>query len=187
MEQLTLPLWLIAGTWLAGLGTVATVITSLYLAHRESKINLRVCVGERLIEDIGTKGFQQYCFIEITNEGLRAVTVKKIEWSVGFWQKRYFFQLSRAFKNGSSVLPIKLEDGQSATYMIPYYDSIRQYNWPYEFAKDLFHGRNPSWAAKTICLCVYTSVAPPVSAKIEKRLAQAFLESINANRPERQK
>lgn len=35
-----LAFWSMIGTWLASIGTIAAVITSLYLAHKNDKVNL---------------------------------------------------------------------------------------------------------------------------------------------------
>ena len=41
------------GTWFAGIGTVSAVIVSLYLASRNSKVQLKICAGHRVLATPG--------------------------------------------------------------------------------------------------------------------------------------
>ncbi len=42
-------LWMVVGTWVAGLATLLAVMTALYLAKNVEKVRLRIFVGIRMV------------------------------------------------------------------------------------------------------------------------------------------
>lgn len=79
-----LSFWSMIGTWLASIGTIAAVITSLYLAHQNTKVSL--LINSNLIFLIGNgrnyNDDDHYVNIEITNNGNRSVIIQNISWQI---------------------------------------------------------------------------------------------------------
>ena len=76
-------IWMAVGTWVSSIGTIAAVITALYLAARVEKLRLRVRVGlMQVVIGDGTP-FQEHLGIDVTNVGERPVTINTIGWAVG--------------------------------------------------------------------------------------------------------
>jgi len=79
-----LTFWSMIGTWLASIGTIAAVMTSLYLARKNDKVNLIVTsklifLFEYLREYTDD---DHYVCIEITNNGNKPVTIQNIAWKM---------------------------------------------------------------------------------------------------------
>lgn len=82
--------WMVIGTWLAGLGTFAAVIVALYLSRRVEKVRLKVCAGLREVILGDGSPFQRHLGIGVTNLGERPVTVNSVGWAVGRRRQRRF-------------------------------------------------------------------------------------------------
>ena len=73
------------GGWLAGLGSLAAVVTSLWLAGRSQKLRLHVKVGWRAsAKGLGgppeLRRARFHIIVSVTNASLRAVMVQRVEW-----------------------------------------------------------------------------------------------------------
>lgn len=79
-----LSFWSMIGTWLASIGTIAAVITSLYLARQNDKVNL--VINSNLIFLVGYMreytDDDHYVCIEVINNGNRPVTIQNIAWQM---------------------------------------------------------------------------------------------------------
>ncbi|QDK97349.1 hypothetical protein FM020_05400 [Acinetobacter tandoii] len=79
-----LAFWSMIGTWLASIGTISAVITSLYLARKNDKVNL--IITSNLIFLVGYlrefTGDDHYVCIEVTNNGNKPVTIQNIAWKM---------------------------------------------------------------------------------------------------------
>jgi hypothetical protein len=73
--------WMVIGTWFAGLGTCAAVIVALYLSRRIEKVRLKVYAGLRVILGDGTPR-QTHLSIGVTNLGERPVTINTVGWAI---------------------------------------------------------------------------------------------------------
>ena len=83
-------LWLLIGTWVAGLATLLAVITSLCLARRAERVRLKIWVGIRiLVPGTGAPGDEHVCF-NVTNIGERPVAINLISWVIGRRKKRKY-------------------------------------------------------------------------------------------------
>ncbi len=177
MDERTLKIINVIGTWLVGIGTVGAVITSLYLARRDSRVNLKVSAGHRIIVGAGIniKDPPDYCSIYIVNQGFRKATITNIGWRVGFFRKQYAIQQidGNAY---SSPLPVELSDGQEAKYLIPFKNPSGQHHWIDEFPKG-FLDKWPNFRVRTLRLQVFTSVGKTFEAKLEKGLIEKIVES----------
>jgi hypothetical protein len=163
------------GTWLASIATVSAVIVALYLARRDAKIKLKIHVGHRILITPGEKGRPDYCSISITNIGFRKVTINNIGWKVGLYKKRFAVQTLWPFPL-NSPLPVQLDDGQEAKYLIPFQAQGNYPNWIDDFSKDFL---NPNiWlSANTLKLQVSTSLDKTFEVKIEKGLREKLIEA----------
>ena len=175
MDITTLDILSIIGVWLAGIGTVEAVITSLYLARRDSRVSLKVSVGHRIMLGPGIEKPPEYCSIYIVNQGFRKATITNIGWKVGFFRKQYAIQQidGNAY---SSPLPVELTDGQEAKYLIPFKNRTGQDHWIDEFPKG-FLDKWPRLKARTLRLQVFTYVGKTFEAKLEEGLIEKLVES----------
>ena len=70
----------VIGTWVASLGTVAAVITSLYLARAQNSIKVRVYADLRKMISNASKEMPDYLFVSVVNTGFRPVNIMNIGW-----------------------------------------------------------------------------------------------------------
>jgi hypothetical protein len=106
--------------WLSALGTIAAVITALYLARRDSRISLRVLAGIRMLlgGNLPTDRVHEFVCLEITNVGRRQARVSNIYFRDGFpWGSKFVMIPPKNIF--SSAVPIMLADGETASYVIP--------------------------------------------------------------------
>ncbi len=161
------------GTWLAGIGTLSAVIVSLYLARRDSKVKLKVCAGHRVLVTPGQTGTPDYCSIMVTNVGFRPATITGIGWKVGLFKKKYGTQTVYGHP-ASSNLPVKLDYGDEASYLIGFLGDGTHPNWIDEFPKG-FLTNHPRISALTLKVQAFTSVGKTFESKIEQGLRQRLL------------
>lgn len=79
-----LAFWSMLGTWLASIGTIAAVITSLYLARKNEKVNLLITSNLIFLLTSGREysDDDQYIHIEVTNNGNKPITIQNIGWQM---------------------------------------------------------------------------------------------------------
>ncbi|WP_396235030.1 hypothetical protein [Acinetobacter baumannii] len=84
LTNIDLSFWSMIGTWLASIGTLAAVITSLYLARKNEKVNLLVTSNLIFLfsANHGYNDDDHYINIEITNNGNRPVTIQSVSWRI---------------------------------------------------------------------------------------------------------
>ena len=159
--------------WFSALGTLLAVSTSLYLATRDRSIRIKVSAGRRLRFYGGPQGINVIT-IYVVNKGHRNATITGLYWRYAF-NKKITFEQAPPVPN-LSTLPIKLEDGDEATYAFP----------EDEFSKEIKHFSlvmPPSkilWLkAKFIKVGVYTSTGLKFESSIEPALQKFFIETIN--------
>lgn len=98
------------GSWLAGIGSLAAVITSLWLARRSEKPHLSVKVHMKGFGATDPHNRPRWVF-SIINTGFRSVTVESLGWR---WRERLRNQICwEPFFHGR-VLPRTLEPGDHA-------------------------------------------------------------------------
>ena len=104
-------IWMVVGTWVAGLATFLAVMTSLHLARRGEKVRLRIFVGiRRVMRGDGSPGEDQLCF-DVTNVGDRPVIITNLGWVVGKRTKRRYCIQPR-FESWSQQCPVELTHGK---------------------------------------------------------------------------
>lgn len=160
MEVLTL--WIAIGTWVAGIGTVGAVITSLYLAYNSNKIKL--LLQTRIYEAFEEK--EQYLVITITNIGNKTANIKNICWEISKlgMKKRYFGNIHL-----SNSLPVRLLEGEEYTIHINLHNDF-SHNWLSDITK-LTNG----YPLNRFKLVVNT-IQDTFKTKIDDSLASEILE-----------
>ncbi|MCL1127796.1 hypothetical protein [Shewanella surugensis] len=88
MDSDSLQLWSVIGTWLASIGTVSAVVTSLWLANRQGKIHLGIVAGHRQLVTKASKTVPDLCMIKIVNKGTRPAKITGIGWECGRFKKK---------------------------------------------------------------------------------------------------
>ena len=158
--------------WFSAIGTLAAVIVSLYLARKSKEVKIKASVGHRIIIEQGSTGpHPEYVVIKVVNHGGRITNVTNIGWKVGFYKKRYGIQ-TVPLDPYSSKIPVKLNDGEEATFLIP----LKQdKNWISSFSKD-FLLPSPRYNLFTVRLQIFTSVGKTFSFKIEEGLKNMLLD-----------
>jgi hypothetical protein len=161
--------------WLSALGTLAVVITSLYLAMRDRRIRLKVKAGFRRIVAIGQTLNQgaNVISIYVTNTGYRSVTIIGLYWKFGIFRKRIYEQ-TPGYDFNSSSLPVKLADGEEASYHIPEIFFKRNLT-------TLEQGISKEYlklGVKFIKIGVYTTLGKTFEYTIEKGLQTWFINNL---------
>jgi hypothetical protein len=141
------------GTWLAAIGTIGAVITSLYYSRVSNRINLRVLAGLRVTFDGDGSPPNNYFGINITNKADRNVVITSIGWNVGK-KKDIRFCVQPFYSNLSAQCPKILQHGESARFLIPIDDENEWFN-PFStgFVKD-----SDNKTLKSLKLWIETSV-----------------------------
>jgi hypothetical protein len=133
MSQEDFRFWTLIAQSVTAFGTLAAVITSLYLARRDEMPRLVVAAGmvvefgiypsmqpgrEREVEDQG-----ETLRISVTNIGRRTVVVKNLVCRIGLFQRDHFSIMVPGQFSGknpySDTLPVRLEDGEDANFLMP--------------------------------------------------------------------
>ncbi|MEW6052542.1 MAG: hypothetical protein AB1552_01970 [Nitrospirota bacterium] len=145
--------------WLSAIGTIAAVITSLYLAMRDRIIKLKIAA---FFKKSKFERDTHYIAIYITNIGHRTANVLSLYWKS---RKTIYEQERTEFDQGSSDLPIKLSDGEEAKYFI----AERRFKFNFDnFKSDFPKG--------TIIIGVKTSTGKLFESKVDTALQTAIAE-----------
>ncbi|MDP5145990.1 hypothetical protein ORI98_06020 [Shewanella sp. ULN5] len=159
------------GTWLAAIGTISAVITSLYFARTSNRINLRVFAGLRVTFDGDGSPPNNYFGINITNKADRNVVITSIGWSVGK-RKNTQFCIQPFHSNLSVQYPKTLQHGESASFLIPI---DNENEWLVPFATG-FVKTPDSKTLKSLKLWVETSVGERVILSPENNFINKLKE-----------
>ncbi|KAB7881234.1 hypothetical protein [Poseidonibacter ostreae] len=119
MEATTLQIVDVVGTWIASIGTVGAVITSLWIANNSNKVKLNVSASARVLIDSTRNGNPSLCYISIVNIGNKIAKINSIGWKIKRGKnKQEFFQNT----NGSIAdkVPLTLQEGDDATITIEF-------------------------------------------------------------------
>lgn len=104
--------WNAIGTWVAGIGTLAAVVVSLYLARDSQRVRLGLTVGIREVHVLGHGLLNRVIVFEVVNLCDRPVTITSVGWVVRkYWRKKWFVQIPSEEFLGS--LPRRLERSDS--------------------------------------------------------------------------
>jgi len=158
------------------------VAISLYFARHDKRIKLEVNAGHRIIVTQGRPGpHPEYLVVRIVNIGHREAQITGIGWKVGLFKKQHAEQ-SIIRDHFSSDLPVRLKDGEEASYYIPFYIPLHGgHIWLDDFIKD-FYRYHPKSRVKHTKIRVFTSVGKTFESTIEKGLQKKILEYIEKQR-----
>lgn len=165
--------WGSVADWVSGLGSLAAVITALYLATDSQRIKLTGYCGLRLI--VGGGGPQQeLVFLSVTNIGSRAATINNIGMRVGRFKKRQ--AIITAFRDAySDGVPVTLQDGDVGKWGIPVGDDRK-------WIKDLANGFVKTASdAKSLRFLVFTTHGEIKVIKPESPLVEDMIKQFEAN------
>ena len=115
--------WGVLGTWVASIGTVAAVITSLWFALHQNAIKLEVTAGHRIIVTPGRADTPDYCCIRVVNIGLRPAKITNVVWYVKRFRVQKQMVQMFGFP-GNPDIPQLLMEGDEVTFMIPFHFDI---------------------------------------------------------------
>ncbi|MBK4736325.1 hypothetical protein [Noviherbaspirillum pedocola] len=152
--------------WVSAFATTAAVIVSLYLARKAGRPRAKNLVGHRVVITPGDTGKPPEIIVfKIVNTGDRPIRITSIGWRVGLRKKRYAVQMYEA--HGSSPMPIELEHGQEAQWVVPL--DQREQGWLEYFAQGML--RPNLWLSSwTLGAQFLTSVGEILMAKPEPGL-----------------
>ena len=112
-----------AGTWVAGIGTLAAVIVSLWLARRSIRVRLEVRCRVYFVEYGKPVQLVKCIAFRVANLGERAVAIEHVGWAVGRRKsvRRVYFEIDDRLGPG---LPRRIEPGDAATFMSHFDDGL---------------------------------------------------------------
>ena len=164
-------IWMTVGTWVSSIGTIAAVISALYLAKRIENVHLNVQVGLMQVVIGDGSGFQEHVGISVTNLGERPVTVNTVGWAIGKGKKRKF-AIQPLYSPHSAQYPIELAHGKCASFLVSF-DVMP--GWKREFATGFIRDLSDK-SLKTLVAQVHTSVGKTVDVHPRKDLLDALKE-----------
>lgn len=165
--------------WVAAFGTVAAVIVALYLARQDKKINLLVKASQGNM--VGNGKNIDCIWVEATNIRHRPATIALLYWKTGIIRRQDFVWIPPV-NPLSHGLPVKLQDGQQATWMLPV-DEFLKANLQ-ELQKFL-GGRFLKWQLFTTFICARCSTGDVFKSRIGKsmrRFLSAHLKTSPRNK-----
>ena len=159
--------------WLSAFGTLAAVITSLYLARRYDRIALKIKLGIRkaaVLRKDGLEHSEELVWLNITNLGRRSTTITNLHWQPVPWSKKGIIWLAPQNKY-SSKFPVSLSDGEDANFALPLEEFRENFK---DFAHELFSGINGAVRLSLLKMSVHTSTGAVFKRRPEKPLLKLF-------------
>ncbi|MCT7941553.1 hypothetical protein [Shewanella holmiensis] len=179
MDNDSLQLWNVIGTWLASIGTIGAVITSLWLANRQGKIHLGIVAGHRQLVTRGSTTVTDLCMIKIVNKGTRPAKITGIGWESGRFKKK--IHLIQMFGTpDSDNVPKTLQEGEEGAFLVPFHLDNTDKDWIISLPKELT--KNSERGINGLKVCVSTSVGQSFKVKAEKGLKDKLRESLKASK-----
>lgn len=173
-----LQLWSVIGTWVASIGTVSAVITSLWLASRADKVKLKVFAGHRLLLPKLEKGNNDYCYINVVNTGSKPVKITNIGWQAGRSKTKQHMVQIFGLSNSDNV-PKMLTEGEEATFLVPFHLRGNEEDWLNSMSKALTEKTNN---IKSLKVCVSTSIGQQFIVPVEDTLKEKLLAQTKTNK-----
>ena len=174
----TLQIWNVIGTWVASIGTVGAVITSLWLATNANKVKLKVFAGHRILISELEQTNEDYCCIQVVNTGARPVKITNIGWQAGRFKNKQFMVQIFGTPNSDNV-PKMLTEGEEATFMVPLALRGNDEDWLVSMSKTLTEKGNN---IKTLKVSVSTSVGQQFIVPVEDTLKDKLLAQSKTNK-----
>ena len=180
MDPIDLQFWGVVGTWVASIGTVGAVITSLWFAIHQNTVKLKVSVGVRTLVTPGQTDLPEYCSIQVANIGHRPAKITNVSWQVRRWRTRKKWLQTFGFSEFDDI-PKMLAEGEEASFMIPLNQFGNDDDWIVSFPKYLVGDDDPR-LIKSLKVGIHTSVGQSFYSKAENGLIEALVEAYEANK-----
>jgi hypothetical protein len=181
MDQNTIQIWGIIGTWVASIGTVSAVIISLLLAYNKGKLKLKVTAGHRLIVTPGFDSRPEYCCINVVNTVDRPAKITSVGWQTGsFKNKKFFLQIFGT--PGFDDVPKVLHEGEEANFKVPLRLKGNDEDWIVRLPMSLVGDEGKIRHIKKLKVVLATSVGQMFRTRVEDNLVKKLLESYEANK-----
>lgn len=166
--------WGSVADWAAAMGSVAAVITALYLSMHSQKIKLKGFCGHRTIFDMsGPQG--EVFLISVTNVGNRSTVIKNIGLKTGAFRKR-FAVITVVRDKLSDGVPKPIADGEEAKWTIPLEHDRR---WLKDLCQSFVTSRLDVYTLRVVA---YTSHGTELVLRPEKNLRIILNEIIRQKR-----
>lgn len=159
--------WGSAADWAGAIGSVAAVVTALYLAGESRRIKLKGYCGIRSV--LNNNSQREVIFLSVTNVGSRITVVNNIGIRTGLFRKRYGFVtfLRTGLSDG---IPVEIADGKTAKWAIE--DPKK---WVHELCKGFVHS---NLDARTFRFSVHTTLGTIKLIKPESNLLDIVLAEV---------
>ncbi|MDL2123807.1 MAG: hypothetical protein LWX51_12165 [Deltaproteobacteria bacterium] len=174
MDETTYKFLVVAGSWLAGIGSLTAVITSLWLSRRSNVIRLGIRAKHVQLVTPGEKEAPDYVQVNIVNKGLRPAKITGVGWRIGILKKVHFVQLFGDIN--SDKLPKMLNEGEEANLLVKFHENFDDDDWIVSFPRKALLP-NPKWKAKNLKVIVFTSVGQSFKKKIDKNFRKTLIEA----------
>lgn len=158
--------------WLSAIGTIAAVITSLYLAKRGDALKLKIQARVMLLIAEGQEGQPEYLNVTIINIRRREATITALGWETGLFKKNYFYWMIPRNRL-SAAIPVTLKDGQRAEYMMPMSDFDRLLG---DIGRKFISGRLSFIKAHFIRISATASTGDNFKSRVNKSLRDRFFK-----------
>jgi len=168
MEVSTLNILDVIGTWIAAIGTVGAVITSLWLASSNNKVKLKISANTSFLVIPGVSGYTEVCLINIANIGTRPIKINNIGWYIGKGKKK--IQLIQNI-NGSTTgtIPKTLMEHEDISIDIAFVNN--NVNWIADMAQVA-----KGYDINTLQVVVTTNIGKTFKAKAGESLINSIKE-----------
>lgn len=168
--------WGSVADWVSGIGSLAAVLTALYLSRAAGRVRLHGLCGHRVVVEKG-RDPQDLVSILVTNTGTRATVVKSIGLRFGLFRKRYAI-LKLSEDEYKDRIPRPLGDGEQAHWGIQL-DTKR--SWITDlFQKDFVRS---SLDIHTMVIQIHTTNGGTKSFRPERSLRKMIQEALRASSP----
>jgi hypothetical protein len=173
---LSIAAWEAIGTWIASIGTVGAVGAAIWIARRDNAVRLRVfaTVGQ-IAGQPAIPLERKHVWITATNIGRRTVTVTTVGWRSGLlrydspWLARQYAMQQVGPLIGPQ-LPLKMQDGDSASWMIPLDEWL-------DGVEKLI--ASPRWLGlRTMYVQAFSSTGDVVSVRVSSSLREKIARAI---------
>lgn len=157
--------------WASAIGTLAAVVTAIYLSRRDKMIRLTVRASKGIV--LHNQVSSDVVWVAVANIGLRPTKISNMYWKIGFWKPTEFIQTPSSDPN-SDQMGVKLADGDTASYVFPI-DTFTHTNVE-ALRRELDRRWSRWWTLRTMKIGVTTSAGTSVESRIDRTLRDHFAE-----------
>jgi len=163
--------WGSVADWVSGLGSLAAVVTALYLSNASQRIRLSAYAGHRIAMGGGAPDID-LLVVSATNVGSRATVVRSVGLRVGLFKKRHALVMLFAASPFSAGLPKALADGETAQWST---EMGPNFEWVRKLTKDFITSR---WEIETFRFVLHTSNGGEHLVKPDPALKKHMIQAL---------